>query len=113
MKKTPARPTDAENLEAKFDRGEDVLDYFDPAKARITLPRSRAGTSYIIQSAAEEQVVVQEDPGAYLAKDFRKGAVKRRTQVKSPRAGGHAKRNESKGGKPFKGAAKEVDRRRK
>ncbi len=65
-----------------------------------------------------------------MAKDTgigsRKGAVKSRTQVKNPKTGDYAKRNETpgsskkgkfmdnkKGGKPFKGVAKEPDKRRK
>ncbi|MDQ6624021.1 MAG: hypothetical protein M3Y86_11140 [Verrucomicrobiota bacterium] len=58
-------------------------------------------------------------------KGSRKGAVTGRTQVKNPKTGDYVKRNESKGskkagefmdnkkgGKPFKGVAKEPDRRR-
>ena len=65
-----------------------------------------------------------------MAKDTgqgsRKGAVTGRTQVKNPQTGDYTKRNESKGsrqagefmavkkdGKPFKGVAKEPDKRRK
>jgi hypothetical protein len=33
MKKSQANPTTAGNLEEKFDRGEDVFDYFDVRKA--------------------------------------------------------------------------------
>jgi hypothetical protein len=59
-------------------------------------------------------------------KSSRKGAVKARTQAKNPKTGDYAKRNETpsssnegdfmdnkKGGKPFKGLAKEPDKRRK
>ncbi len=35
MKKSQANQTTAKNLEEKFDRGEDVLDYFDVRKARL------------------------------------------------------------------------------
>ena len=35
MPKPSVEPTTAENLEAKFDAGEDVLDYFDLRTARI------------------------------------------------------------------------------
>ena len=41
MKKSHADETTAENLEEKFDRGEDVLDYFEVAKARVISPRSK------------------------------------------------------------------------
>ena len=57
-------------------------------------------------------------------KGSRKGSVKDRTQVKNPKTSGYAKRNETKGsakrgefmdnkkgGKPFKGVAKEPDKR--
>ncbi len=59
-------------------------------------------------------------------KGFRKGAVKKRTQVENPQTGDWTKRNESptskkrgefmgvkKDGKPYKGVAKEPDKRRK
>ena len=59
-------------------------------------------------------------------KDSRKGAVTGRTQVRNPKTGDYAKRNETKssskagefmdnkkGGQPFKGVAKEPDKRRK
>ena len=38
MKKSQAEATTAKNLEAKFDRGEEVLDYFDVRKARLVEP---------------------------------------------------------------------------
>jgi len=34
------QPTTAKNLEDKFDRGEEVLDYFELPKARVINPRS-------------------------------------------------------------------------
>ena len=40
MKKSQDEATTAKNLENKFDRGEDVLDYFDVRKARVTNPKS-------------------------------------------------------------------------
>ena len=59
-------------------------------------------------------------------KGSRKGAVTGRTQVKNPKTGDYVKRNETPGsptkgqfmdvksdGKPFKGVAKEPDKRRK
>ncbi len=59
-------------------------------------------------------------------KGSRKGSVKGRTQVKNPVTGDYVKRNETPGspekgqfmdvksdGKPFKGVAKEPDKRRK
>jgi len=38
MPKTSAKPTTAENLEAKFDAGADVLDFFDLRSAKVVLP---------------------------------------------------------------------------
>lgn len=52
MKKSQAEATTAKNLEEKFDRGEDVLDYFDLKKARVIDPRSKG-------SAAKEKVLSQ------------------------------------------------------
>jgi hypothetical protein len=39
MKKSQADPTTAKSLEDKFERGEDVLDYFDVRKARVIQPQ--------------------------------------------------------------------------
>lgn len=41
MKKSQVDATTAKNLEDKFDRGEDVLDYFDVRQARVTDPQSK------------------------------------------------------------------------
>ena len=41
MNKSQGDPMTAENLEQKFDRGEDVLDYFDVSRARVVRPRSK------------------------------------------------------------------------
>jgi hypothetical protein len=41
MKKSQADQTTATNLEDKFDRGEEVLDYFEVTKARVINPRSK------------------------------------------------------------------------
>ena len=41
MKKSQAETTTAKNLEERFDRGEDVLDYFDVRKARVITPASK------------------------------------------------------------------------
>jgi hypothetical protein len=45
MKKSQADPTTAKNLEGKFDRGENVLDYFDVRKAGVIDPQSKEPTS--------------------------------------------------------------------
>jgi hypothetical protein len=41
MKESQAESTTAKNLEEKFDRGEDVLDYFNARKARVIRPKSK------------------------------------------------------------------------
>jgi hypothetical protein len=38
MPATPTKPTTAANLEAKFDAGEDVLDFFDVEAASVVYP---------------------------------------------------------------------------
>jgi hypothetical protein len=38
MRKSLVEPTTAKNLEDKFDRGDEVLDYFDRSKAQVTAP---------------------------------------------------------------------------
>lgn len=42
-KNSPAKPTTAANLEARFDAGQRVLDYFDPARAVLTHGSLRPG----------------------------------------------------------------------
>ena len=42
MPKSHAKPTTAANLEAKFDAGEDVLDYFDLSTAKVAAPMKRS-----------------------------------------------------------------------
>src|SRR5436190_16545145 len=41
MKRLRAKPTPSKNLEDKFDRGEEVLDYFEVTKARLINSRSK------------------------------------------------------------------------
>ncbi len=41
MKRSQADQTTAKNLEDKFDRAEEVLDYFEVTKARVINPRSK------------------------------------------------------------------------
>lgn len=41
MKKSEGEATTAKSLEEKFDRGEDVLEYFDVRKARVLDPQSK------------------------------------------------------------------------
>jgi hypothetical protein len=42
MPKTPAKPTTAENLEAKFDAAAEVLDFFDLRTAKVVLPQKQS-----------------------------------------------------------------------
>lgn len=51
MPKSQDKKTTAENLEEKFDRGEDVLDYFDVGRARVITPQSK-GSAAQAKSAA-------------------------------------------------------------
>lgn len=128
MKKTRAKATTAENLEAKFDRGEDVLDYFEAQKAQAIVPRRNASEAQcVVELSAEEQIVVHEPAGSYgVESHHRVGSVKGRTRSKNPVAGDYTKRDETrgskkkgefmdnkKGGKRFKGVPKEPDKRRK
>lgn len=123
MEKTHAEPTTtARNLEAQFDRGQEVLDYFDKQKAKVIRPRNRAGKSCVVELPAKKPVVVSEHAGSY----GRKGSVKGRTQSENPVTKDWTNGNETPGrkhkgefmdvksdGKKFKGVAKEPDKRRK
>jgi hypothetical protein len=75
MKKTPAEPTGAGNLEAKFDRGEDVLDYFDTRQAKVIPPRNRAPAQYLVELPAGKQTVVGEPAGSYPGGASRQSAM--------------------------------------
>ncbi len=100
MKKSPAEATNAENLEEKFDRGEEVLDYFNVRAAKVIVPQKRsAGSAVTIKSkTAEKRAVVRDRSGVY-------------GKTGSPKKGEFMDVKE--GGKPFKGVAKEPDKRRK
>jgi hypothetical protein len=57
--------TTAGNLEEKFDRGEDVLDYFDVRRAQVTNPKTKksktaAKFSYPAKQNAARRAVVRE-----------------------------------------------------
>jgi hypothetical protein len=73
MKKSQADPTTARNLEGKFDRGEDVLDYFDAHKARLIEPQSKklAGKSkftYPAKRNSHRSSAVREKSARYRKK---------------------------------------------
>ena len=68
MKKSQAEPTTAKNLEEKFDRGEDVLDYFDARKARVIAPQSKgsaAKTKFADLVQQNPRSVVREKSARY------------------------------------------------
>jgi hypothetical protein len=55
MPKSQDKRTTAENLEEKFDRGEDVLDYFDGSKARVIRPQSKSRPQKKVFLSGEEE----------------------------------------------------------
>ena len=74
MKKSPADPTTARNLEDKFDRSEDVLDYFDVRKARVIDPQAKESGSkskfaYTVKRDSKRRpAVVREKSARYRKK---------------------------------------------
>jgi len=72
MRKSQAKQTTAENLEQKFDRGEEVLDYFDLRKARVVDPQSKSGARnkfpYPAKRNAKPPAVVREKSARYRGK---------------------------------------------
>jgi len=72
MKKSQAKPSTARNLEEKFDRGEDVLDYFDLSKARVVhpQPKNAAGkkSAYSVKGDSRQRVMVREKSARYRKK---------------------------------------------
>jgi hypothetical protein len=61
------KKTTAENLEQKFDRGEEVLDYFDLRKAHVAGPQSKSGArnnfGYPAKRDVKSPAVVRENRG--------------------------------------------------
>ena len=72
MPKSQDKKTTADNLEEKFDRGEDVLDYFDLRKARVVDPQSKAGAkekfAYPGKRNSVRRAVVREKAVRYRKK---------------------------------------------
>lgn len=72
MKKSQGEPTTAKNLEDKFDRGKDVLDYFDVRKARVIDPQSegsaKAKFAYPVKRNSTPPAIVSEKPARYRKK---------------------------------------------
>ena len=65
MRKLQNKETTSENLEEKFERGEDVLEYFDVSKARV------------ISSSSKESVAKTKFAYPVKRKPDRRGAVVR------------------------------------
>ena len=72
MPKSQDKKTTAANLEEKFDRGEDVLDYFDLSKARVVGPQSKTSDkekfAYPVKRNAFRRVAVREKAARYPKK---------------------------------------------
>jgi hypothetical protein len=72
MKKSQTEQTTVENLEEKFDRGADVLDYFDVSKARVIRPQSKSNAkekfAYPVKRSAARREVVREKSARYRRK---------------------------------------------
>ena len=64
--------TTAENLEEKFDRGQDVLDYFDARKARVVDPQSKSNAkeefANPVKRDAARRAVVRQKSARYRKK---------------------------------------------
>jgi hypothetical protein len=68
MKKSQDKATTAKNLEEKFDRGENVLDYFDVRTARLIDAQSKSSTAKTkfacpVKRNAKRAAVVRENRG--------------------------------------------------
>lgn len=73
MKKSQGEATTAKNLEDKFDRGDDVLDYFDVRKARVLRPQSKGSAAkakfaYPVKRNSKRPAVVREKSARYRNK---------------------------------------------
>ncbi len=73
MKKSQGEATTAKNLEEKFDRGDDVLDYFDVRKARVIDPQSKGSAAkakfaYSVKRNSKRPAAVREKSAPYRKK---------------------------------------------
>jgi len=73
MKKSQADQTTAKNLEERFDRGEDVLDYFEVTKARVINPRSKGSVvktkfAHPEKRNSDRRAAVREKSARYRSK---------------------------------------------
>ena len=73
MRKSQADQTTAKNLEDKFDRGEDVLDYFEVTKPRVINPRSKGSVvkakfAHPAKRNSDRRAAVREKSARYRSK---------------------------------------------
>jgi len=73
MKRSKAEPTTAENLEDKFDRAEEVLDYFEVTKVRVINSRSKGSvvktkSAYPAKRNSDRRAAVREKSARYRSK---------------------------------------------
>jgi hypothetical protein len=73
MKESQVNATTAKNLEEKFDRGQDVLDYFDVRKARVIRPQSKEAAAkakfrYPVKRNSNRRAAVREKSAPYRKK---------------------------------------------
>ena len=73
MKRSQADQTTAKNLEERFDRGEDVLDYFEVTKARVINPRSKGSGvktkfAHPAKRNSDRRAAVREKSARYRSK---------------------------------------------
>ncbi len=73
MKRSQADQTTAKNLEDKFDRAEEVLDYFEVTKARVINPRSKGSvvktkSAHSAKRNSDRHAAVREKSARYRSK---------------------------------------------
>jgi hypothetical protein len=73
MKNSAREATTVKNLEEKFARGEEVLDYFDVRKARVVDPQvkksaAKAKFAYPVKRNAKRRAVVVREKSARYSK---------------------------------------------
>jgi hypothetical protein len=73
MKKSQADETTAKNLEERFDRGEEVLNYFEVTKAHVISPRSKRSAvktkfAYPAKRNSDRRAAVREKSARYRKK---------------------------------------------
>jgi len=73
MPRSQDKRTTAENLEEKFDRGENVLDYFEVTEARVINPRSKGSVvkakfAHPAKRNTDRRAAVREKSARYRSK---------------------------------------------